>query len=125
MAKWQHYFPTCAAFMSKGFLKFSLADRVNEALVKIGYKKPTAVQDEVIPLMLSKRNVIVEAATGTGKTAAYLEIEVAVHLHFLLVYQVYLLVWEHSSFVYHQAGEVEEQVLEMLFSSNHLKWEEH
>ncbi len=57
--------------MRNGFLKYQLADRVNEALDKIGFKKPTAVQEEVIPLMLSKRNVVVEAATGTGKTAAY------------------------------------------------------
>jgi superfamily II DNA/RNA helicase len=57
--------------MKNGFLKYQLADRVNEALALIGFHKPTAVQEEVIPLMLSKRNVVVEAATGTGKTAAY------------------------------------------------------
>ena len=57
--------------MSKGFLKYQLAERVNEALDLIGFKKPTAVQEQVIPLILSRRNVVVEAATGTGKTAAY------------------------------------------------------
>lgn len=57
--------------MKNGFLKYQLADRVNEALDLIGFKKPTAVQEEVIPLILGRRNVVVEAATGTGKTAAY------------------------------------------------------
>jgi superfamily II DNA/RNA helicase len=57
--------------MSKGFQKFQLDERVNEALSKIGFKRPTAVQEEVMPLILQKRNVVVEAATGTGKTAAY------------------------------------------------------
>lgn len=57
--------------MSKGFEKYQLADRVMEALPQIGFKKPTRVQEEVIPLILQRRNVVVEAATGTGKTAAY------------------------------------------------------
>lgn len=57
--------------MSKGFERYQLADRVLDALPKIGFKKPTPVQELVIPLMMQKRNVVVEAATGTGKTAAY------------------------------------------------------
>lgn len=57
--------------MSKGFTKYPLADRVLEALAKLGWKRPTAVQEEVIPMILNRRNVVVEAATGTGKTAAY------------------------------------------------------
>jgi len=54
-----------------GFKRFQLHDRVFQALPKIGFDKPTAVQDQVVPLILQRRNVIVEAATGTGKTAAY------------------------------------------------------
>src|SRR3989338_892333 len=57
--------------MSKGFQRYQLEDRVLEALTLIGWKKPTEVQEQVIPLILQRRNVIVEAATGTGKTAAY------------------------------------------------------
>jgi ATP-dependent RNA helicase DeaD len=57
--------------MSKGFQRYQLEDRVLEALTNIGFKKPTEVQEQVIPLILQRRNVVVEAATGTGKTAAY------------------------------------------------------
>lgn len=59
--------------MSKksGFDRYPLDERVLEALPKIGFHKPTAVQDRVIPMLLNRKNVIVEAATGTGKTAAY------------------------------------------------------
>ncbi|MFM2375581.1 MAG: hypothetical protein RLZZ165_678 [Bacteroidota bacterium] len=57
--------------MNKGFQKYQLADRVLEALPRIGFKMPTEVQEQVIPLILQRRNVMVEAATGTGKTAAY------------------------------------------------------
>lgn len=57
--------------MSSGFKRYQLSDRVHDALEKIGFTQPTAVQHQVIPLILQRRNVIVEAATGTGKTAAY------------------------------------------------------
>ncbi len=59
--------------MSKksGFARFQLQERIMEALPQIGFDQPTTVQDRVIPLILQRRNVIVEAATGTGKTAAY------------------------------------------------------
>lgn len=55
----------------QGFHRYQLDDRVLEALPEIGYRIPTPVQHQVIPLILQRRNLIVEAATGTGKTAAY------------------------------------------------------
>jgi superfamily II DNA/RNA helicase len=55
----------------KGFQRYDLVDRVLDALPRIGYKIPTEVQHQVIPLILQRRNILVEAATGTGKTAAY------------------------------------------------------
>lgn len=57
--------------MKSGFDRYQLADRVLEALPDIGFHKPTTVQHQVMPLIMQRRNVIVEAATGTGKTAAY------------------------------------------------------
>lgn len=54
-----------------GFHRYLLPERVLEQLPAIGYKRPTRVQEKVIPLFLQKRNLIVEAPTGTGKTAAY------------------------------------------------------
>ena len=38
---------------------------------KIGYTAPTAVQEEVIPLVRAGRDVVGQAQTGTGKTAAF------------------------------------------------------
>jgi ATP-dependent RNA helicase DeaD len=48
---------------------------LNEALVKsvtaLGYEEPTPVQRETIPLLLSGTDLLAQAATGTGKTAAF------------------------------------------------------
>ena len=44
---------------------------VGRALEKIGYTAPTAVQEEVIPLVRAGRDVVGQAQTGTGKTAAF------------------------------------------------------
>lgn len=57
--------------MKTGFARYELVDRVLDALPNIGYHTPTEVQHKVIPLIIQKKNLIVEAATGTGKTAAY------------------------------------------------------
>lgn len=55
----------------RGFSRYAIHERSLEALPALGFKHPTRVQEKVIPLFLSKRNLIVEAPTGTGKTAAY------------------------------------------------------
>lgn len=36
-----------------------------------GYKEPTLIQQEAIPLLLAGEDVLACAATGTGKTAAF------------------------------------------------------
>ncbi len=54
-----------------GFHRFDLHERVLSQLPGLGYKRPTPVQQKVIPLFLQEFNLIVEAPTGTGKTAAY------------------------------------------------------
>lgn len=43
-----------------------------EGLDAMGFRKPTPIQEKVIPLILSGKDVIATAQTGTGKTAAYL-----------------------------------------------------
>ena len=41
------------------------------AITESGYKNPTIVQEQTIPIVLDKKDVITSAQTGTGKTAAF------------------------------------------------------
>jgi ATP-dependent RNA helicase DeaD len=56
----------------ESFSRLGLADPLAEALASFGFANPTAVQAEAIPLILSRRDAIIESETGTGKTFAYL-----------------------------------------------------
>jgi len=53
------------------FQSLSLTKPVLKALGEIGYEIPTPIQAETIPLMLAQRDVLGQAQTGTGKTAAF------------------------------------------------------
>ncbi|MCY8666793.1 DEAD/DEAH box helicase [Bacillus haynesii] len=58
--------------MSKAsFRDYALSGDITKALDHLGYKQPTAVQSEVIPAALKKRDVVVKSRTGSGKTAAF------------------------------------------------------
>jgi ATP-dependent RNA helicase DeaD len=48
-----------------------LADEVTRAIAEMGFVQPTEIQSGVIPLLLDGRDVIGQAQTGTGKTAAF------------------------------------------------------
>ena len=54
------------------FRKFNFDKSIYKALDELGYKTPTPIQDEGIPVALSGRDMVGTAQTGTGKTAAYL-----------------------------------------------------
>jgi ATP-dependent RNA helicase DeaD len=54
-----------------GFAALGLDPRLVDALAALGYEEPTPVQREAIPPMLAGRDVLGQAATGTGKTAAF------------------------------------------------------
>ncbi len=54
-----------------GFASLGLTGSLVEAVTALGYEEPTPVQRETIPLILSGRDLIGQAATGTGKTAAF------------------------------------------------------
>lgn len=57
--------------MSK-FANFGFKPNTLRAIHYIGFKKPTEIQQKIIPLILQGQDVIACAKTGTGKTAAYL-----------------------------------------------------
>ena len=54
-----------------GFGSLGLIEPLAKAVSALGYEEPTPVQRETIPLLLAKRDVLGQAATGTGKTAAF------------------------------------------------------
>src|SRR5215203_4414818 len=54
-----------------GFSEFDLRREVARALSEIGYEEPSPVQRQAIPLLLEGRDLVAQAMTGTGKTAAF------------------------------------------------------
>ncbi|MCU0636138.1 MAG: DEAD/DEAH box helicase [Gemmatimonadaceae bacterium] len=54
-----------------GFSALGLDPRLVEALDALGYEEPSPVQRSAIPPLLNGRDVLAQAATGTGKTAAF------------------------------------------------------
>jgi len=56
---------------SGGFGDLGLKPALLTALTGLGYEEPTPIQREAIPLMLEGGDMLGQAATGTGKTAAF------------------------------------------------------
>lgn len=54
-----------------GFAELGLRQELLGALATLGYEEPTPIQRETIPLLLQGRDLVGQAATGTGKTAAF------------------------------------------------------
>ncbi|MGC5327367.1 DEAD/DEAH box helicase [Brevibacillus sp. SYSU BS000544] len=57
--------------MVKSFEEFGLRSEVMQGIKDLFYKEPTQIQAEAIPLILEGKDVIGQAQTGTGKTAAF------------------------------------------------------
>ncbi|MBF6057643.1 MULTISPECIES: DEAD/DEAH box helicase [Thiomicrorhabdus] len=53
------------------FEEFDLDPALLEAIHKQGFNKPTPIQQEAIPVLLERQDILAGAATGTGKTAAF------------------------------------------------------
>ncbi len=53
------------------FSDFNLNDDIQQAISDAGFKEPSPVQKEAIPLILEGNDIIAQAQTGTGKTAAF------------------------------------------------------
>ena len=56
---------------NEGFAALGLDARIVEALTTLGYEEPTPIQQEAIRPLIDGRDLLGQAATGTGKTAAF------------------------------------------------------
>ncbi|WOH37311.1 ATP-dependent RNA helicase SrmB [Thalassotalea fonticola] len=54
------------------FKQFDLDDELVAGTVKAGFKKPTSIQNLVLPEAMAGKDVLASAPTGTGKTAAFI-----------------------------------------------------
>ena len=53
------------------FTDFNLKESIQHAVAEAGFTEPSPVQKEAIPLVLEGHDMIAQAQTGTGKTAAF------------------------------------------------------
>ena len=60
-----------AEITSKSFEDLGVIESLCEACVALGYRSPTPIQEQAIPLALQGRDIIGLAETGSGKTAAF------------------------------------------------------
>jgi len=55
----------------KTFAEFGLEPKVLQAITELGFEESTPIQDKAIPIALTGQDLIGQAQTGTGKTAAF------------------------------------------------------
>jgi len=53
------------------FSKLGLCNPIAQAIKELGYTTPTPIQKQAIPVIMSGKDLIATAQTGTGKTAAF------------------------------------------------------
>ena len=53
------------------FKDLNLPSELLQAIEKVGYENPSPIQAESIPLLLDGHDLLGQAQTGTGKTAAF------------------------------------------------------
>jgi ATP-dependent RNA helicase DeaD len=53
------------------FKELGLSEKIQTAIDELGFDEPTPIQDQAIPELLDGHDVIGQAQTGTGKTAAF------------------------------------------------------
>jgi ATP-dependent RNA helicase DeaD len=63
--------PTARLSDDQGFAALGLSKSLVIAVSALGYEEPTPVQRAAIPPILAGRDLLAQAATGTGKTAAF------------------------------------------------------
>lgn len=57
--------------MASTFAELGLGEAIQKTLVELGYEEPTPIQSQTIRLLLDGADVMAQAQTGTGKTAAF------------------------------------------------------
>src|SRR5690349_14497983 len=57
--------------LNMSFEKLNLIEPIYRALKTEGYTKPTPIQEQAIPILLERSDLLGCAQTGTGKTAAF------------------------------------------------------
>src|SRR3970040_2412073 len=57
--------------MTKTFEELGLSAQLTKALSENGFEAPFPIQEAAIPLVLEGKDVVGQAHTGTGKTAAF------------------------------------------------------
>src|SRR3990167_2495665 len=57
--------------MSDHFANLNLPSHILAAIRKLGFDKPTPVQQQSIPILIEGHDLLAQAQTGTGKTAAF------------------------------------------------------
>lgn len=56
---------------TRSFKDYKLSEEIVRALTSLNYEHPTEVQQEVIPVALEKKDLVVKSQTGSGKTASF------------------------------------------------------
>ncbi len=53
------------------FEQFNFKESLNKSIAAVGFKTPSPIQEQAIPVVMSGKDVVAQAHTGTGKTAAF------------------------------------------------------
>ena len=63
--------PAVEAYEPVPYSDFALSEPVAKAIAEMGFETATAIQAKAIPILLEGRDMLAQAQTGTGKTAAF------------------------------------------------------
>ena len=53
------------------FEQFNFSEKLLKAIKAVGFEKPSEIQEAVIPHIMAGKDLVGQAKTGTGKTAAF------------------------------------------------------
>lgn len=53
------------------FAQFNFKESLNKSIAAVGFKTPSPIQEQAIPMVMEGKDIVAQAHTGTGKTAAF------------------------------------------------------